>query len=146
MEKRISGRVNMSNFEDLLPRDKFDNDRVEMIKKMDRDKILLLLPGLLEWTQDMNWPVAKSVVELLLTFPEEIVPHIQDVLSSNDDNWKYFVLNDLVRKLPIESRVQFREYLTRVSEAPTHNELSEGLDETAKDILETIQINPSYFT
>lgn len=128
----------MGNFKDLLPRDKFDNDRVEMIKKMDRDKILPLLPGLLEWTQDMNWPVAKSVVELLLTFPEEIVPHIQDVLSSNDDNWKYFILNDLVRNLRIESRVQFREYLTRVSEAPTNSELAEGLDEIAKDILETI--------
>ena len=128
----------MGNFKDLLPRDKFDNDRVEMIKKMDRDKILPLLPGLFEWTQDMNWPVAISVVELLLTFPEEIVPHVQDVLSSNDDNWKYFILNDLVRNLPIESRVQFREYLTRVSEAPTNSELAEGLDETAKDILETI--------
>lgn len=105
---------------------------------MDRDKILPLLPGLLEWIQDMNWPVAKSVLELLLTFSEEIVPHVQDVLSSNDDNWKYFILNDLVRNLPIESRVQFREYLIRVSEAPTNNELAEGLDETAKDILETI--------
>ena len=128
----------MGNFKDLLPRDKHDDDRVEMLKKMDRDKILPLLPGLFEWTQDMNWPVAISVVELLLTFPEEIVPHIQDVLSSNDDNWKYFILNDLVRNLPIESRVQFREYLTRVSEAPTNSELAEGLDETAKDILETI--------
>lgn len=128
----------MGDFKDLLPRDKFDDDRVEMIKKMDRDKILPLLPGLLEWIQDMNWPVAKSVLELLLTFSEEIVPHVQDVLSSNDDNWKYFILNDLVRNLPIESRVQFREYLIRVSEAPTNNELAEGLDETAKDILETI--------
>ena len=127
----------MEKIEDLLPRHKFDNDRVEMIKKMDRDKILPLLPGLLEWTQDMNWPVAKSVVELLLTLPEEIVVHVQDVLSSDDDNWKWFILNDLVIKLPIESRVQFREYLTRVSETPTHNELAEGLDEIAKEILET---------
>lgn len=127
----------MEKIEDLLPRHKFDNDRVEMIKKMDRDKILPLLPNLLEWIQDMNWPVATSVLELLLTFPEEIVVHVQDVLSSDDDNWKWFILNDLVIKLPIESRVQFREYLTRVSETPTHNELAEGLDEIAKEILET---------
>ncbi|MFJ6266178.1 DUF5071 domain-containing protein [Lysinibacillus xylanilyticus] len=50
----------MENFEDLLPRHKFDNDRVELIKKMDRDKILPLLPNLLEWIQDMNWPVAPN--------------------------------------------------------------------------------------
>jgi len=118
----------MENFEDLLPRHKFDNDRVEMIKKMDRDKIVLLLPNLLEWIQDMNWPVAPSVLELLLTFPEEIVPHVQDVLFSDDDNWKWFALHFLVIELPEESRVPFREYLTRVAETPTYNELAEELD------------------
>ncbi|MDM5246000.1 DUF5071 domain-containing protein [Lysinibacillus sp. G4S2] len=128
----------MENLEDLLPRHKFDNDRVAMIKKMDRDKILPLLPNLLEWIQDMNWPVAPSVLELLLTFPEDIVPHVQGVLSSNDDSWKWFILKFLVIELPVESRVQFREYLTRVAETPTHNELAEELDEIAKEILETI--------
>ncbi|WP_375200670.1 DUF5071 domain-containing protein [Lysinibacillus sp. RS11] len=128
----------MENFEDLLPRHKFDNDRVEIIKKMDRDIILPLLPNLLEWIQDMNWPVATSVLGLLLTFPEEIVPHVQDVLSSDDDNWKWFVLHFLVIKLPSESKVQFREYLTRVAETPTHNELAEEIDEIAKETLATI--------
>lgn len=128
----------MKKFEDLLPRHKHDHDRVEMIKKMDRDKILPLLPNLLEWIQDMNWPVAPSVLEVLLSFPEEIVPHVQDVLSSDDENWKWFVLHFLVFELPLESRVQFREYLTRVAETPTHNELAEELDEIAKEILETI--------
>ena len=128
----------MKSFKDLLPRHKFDEDRVEMIKKMDRDEIVLLLPGLLEWIQDMNWPVAPSVLELLLTFPEEVVPHIQDVLSSKDDNWKWFVLHFLVIELPIESRVAFKEYLTRVAETPTQNEIAEELDEIAKEILETI--------
>lgn len=128
----------MKSFKDLLPRHKFDEDRVEMIKKMDRDEIVLLLPGLLEWIQDMNWPVAPSVLELLLTFPEEVVPHIQDVLSSKDDNWKWFVLHFLVIELPVESRVEFKEYLTRVAETPTQNEIAEELDEIAKEILETI--------
>ena len=128
----------MESFKDLLPRHKFDDDRVEMLKKMDRDKILPLLPSLLEWIQDMNWPVAPNVLELLLTFPEEIVPHVQDVLSSEDDNWKWFILQFLVIELPIESRVQFKEYLTRVVKTPTQNELAEGLDEIAKEILETI--------
>lgn len=128
----------MENFEDLLPRHKSDIDRVKMIKKMDRDKILPLLPNLLEWIQDTNWPVAPSVLELLLTFPEEIVPHVHDVLTSDDDNWKWYILHSLVIKLPVESRIQFREYLTRVAKTPTHNELAEELDEIAKEILKTI--------
>jgi hypothetical protein len=128
----------MENFEDLLPRHKSDNARVEMIKKMERDKIIPLLPSLLEWVQDMNWPVAPSVLELLLTFPEEIVPHVQEVLSSDDDNWKWFILNFLVIELPVESRVQFKDYLTKVAERPTQNELAEEMNEIAKEILETI--------
>lgn len=128
----------MENFEDLLPRHKSDNARVEMIKKMERDKIMPLLPSLLEWVQDMNWPVAPSVLELLLTFPEEIVPHVQEVLSSDDDNWKWFILNYLVIELSVESRVQFKDYLTRVAETPTQNELAEEMNEIAKEILETI--------
>lgn len=105
---------------------------------MDRNKILPLLPGLLEWTKDMNWPIAPSVMELLLTFPKEIVSHVQEALSSNDDNWKYFILNFLVCELPIESRVLFKHYLTRLAETPTSNEIAEGLEEIALEILETV--------
>lgn len=128
----------MEGFESLLPRDKHDFDRVEMIKKMEREQILPLLPGLLVWIQDMNWPVAPSILELLLTFPEEIVPHVQEVLSSDDDDWKWFILHFLVFELPFESRVHFRGYLTRVAETPTQHELAEELNEIAKEILETI--------
>lgn len=127
----------MEKFENLLPRHKSDLDRVEKIKSMDRNKILPLLPGLLEWTKDMNWPIAPSVMELLLTFPKEIVPHVQEALSSNDDNWKYFILKFLVCELPIESRVLFKHYLTRLAETPTPNEVAEGLGEIAIEILET---------
>lgn len=100
-----------------MPRHKAD-DRVDMINKMDRYKILPLLPSLHEWIQDMNWPVAPSVLKLFLTFPEEIVPHVQEVLSSDDDNWKWFILHYLVIELPVDSRVQFKEYLTRVAKTP----------------------------
>ncbi|MFC6040228.1 DUF5071 domain-containing protein [Paenisporosarcina macmurdoensis] len=52
----------MEKFENLLTRHKSDFERVE--KNMDRNKILPLLPGLLEWTKDINWPIAPSVMEL----------------------------------------------------------------------------------
>ncbi|MFJ5625272.1 DUF5071 domain-containing protein [Peribacillus loiseleuriae] len=128
----------MEGFEGLLPRNKYDVDSAEKIKELDRNLILPLLSDLLIFTQDMNWPVAPSVLEILLTFPIEIVPHVHCVLSSDDDNWKWFILHFLVIKLPVESRVQFKEYLTKVAETPTQNELAEELDEIAKKILETI--------
>jgi len=89
---------------------------------------------------DSRYELASGTkrIRITLTFPEEIVPHVQDVLSSEDDNWKWFILHDLIIELPIESRVQFREYLIRVAETPTDNELYEELDKIAKEILETI--------
>lgn len=103
---------------------------------MDRDKIVPILPNLLVWIQDMNWPVAPGILELLLTFPEEIVPYEQEVLSFDDDQWKWFSLKYLVPELPLESRVQFREYLTRVAQTPTPTEL-------AKEILRTLSVHRS---
>lgn len=125
----------MEGYEDYLPLNIYDVDKVEKLKKLDRNVLEPLLPDLLEYTQDMNWPVASGVVEILLTFPKEIVSHVQAILSSNDDNWKWFILHFLVIKLPVESQVQFKQYLIRVAQTPTQNEIAEELDEIAKEIV-----------
>lgn len=128
----------LAGFEGLLPRDKYDIEKVEKLKKLDRNIVESLLPELLVFIQDTNWPVAPGVLEILLTFPKEIVPYVQDVLASDDDNWKWFILHFLVIELPVESRMQFTAYLSRVAETPTANELAEELDEIAKEILATL--------
>lgn len=128
----------MEGYEDYLPLNIYDLDKVEKLKKLDRNVLEPLLPDLLEYTQDMNWPVASGVVEILLTFPKEIVSHVQAILSSNDDNWKWFILHFLVIKLPVESQVQFKQYLIRVAQTPTQNEIAEELDEIAKEIVDML--------
>jgi len=128
----------LEELEVFLPRNVYDVDKVGEIKNLDRETLVSLLPDLLEFIQDMNWPVAPGILEILLTFPKEIVPHVQDVLSSDDDNWKWYILHFLVIELPLASRVHFKEYLIRVAENPTANELAEELDEIAKEILATL--------
>lgn len=128
----------MEGYEDYLPLNIYDVDKVEKLKKLDRNVLEPLLPDFLEYTQDMNWPVASGVVEILLTFPKEIVSHVQAILSSNDDNWKWFILHFLVIKLPVESQVQFKQYLIRVAQTPTQNEIAEELDEIAKEIVDML--------
>ena len=90
----------MNTQEDYLPRNKHDFRRVYQLKGIKRSELVLLLPGLMEWIQDMNWPIANEVAELLLTFPNEIVPLVKDVLATNDDVWKYWCLECLVKRLP----------------------------------------------
>ena len=98
----------MKYSEDYLPRNKHDFRRVNQLKSMNRNELLLLLPGLMEWIQDMNWPIANEVAELLLTFPNEIVPLVKDVLATNDDVWKYWCLECLVKRLPVELQMQLK--------------------------------------
>ena len=124
---------------DLLPRNKFDFKRMNYIKKMDRSEIRPLLPGLMEWLQDLNWPIATEVVELLLTFPNEIVPLVKDVLATNDPVWKYWCLECVVKGLPVELRTQFKVDLERLIEKPTPDEKLEELDQLANEILQTIK-------
>lgn len=125
------------NSEDTsLPKHKFDFTAVKKLKKMDRNEILPLLPSLMEWIQDINWPIAKDVAQLLLTYPEDIIHLIKMVLATNDEPWKYWCLEYLVKELPKGLRSQFKDDLIRLTEVPTDGEKLEELDELAKEILE----------
>lgn len=129
----------MNIYDEYLPRNKHDFERVYKLKKIDSYELLPLLPGLMEWIQDMNWPIAEDVSELLLTFPNEIVPLIKDVLTINDDVWKYWCLEILVHRLPMESKKLFKSDLIRLIERPTVGEKYEELDEIAVKILQSIE-------
>lgn len=129
----------MENYVEYLPIDKHDFERVKRLKKLDRKELLSVLPGLMEWIQDMNWPIAEEVAELLLTCPNEIVPLIKEVLATNDDVWKYWCLIILVKRLPEDLRMQFKKDLIRLAESPTAGEKLEELDEIAEEILQMIE-------
>ncbi|WP_108671750.1 DUF5071 domain-containing protein [Peribacillus acanthi] len=129
----------MKNYTEYLPRDKHDSERVNQLKNLSRKELVPLLPGLMEWIQDMNWPIAEEVSELLLTCPDEIVPLIKEVLATNDDVWKYWCLIILVKRLPEDLRMQFKRDLIRLAESPTAGEKLEELDEIALEIVQMFE-------
>ncbi|WP_088071950.1 DUF5071 domain-containing protein [Gottfriedia luciferensis] len=128
----------MNEISNLLPRDKFDFERVNELKQLNKSDLIPVLPNLLEWIQDMNWPIAKETAKLLLNFPSEIVPYIKIVLQSDDYIWKYWCLSELVKKLPIDSKILFKDELEKLANSPTPDEQLEELDEIALEILGTL--------
>ncbi|MBS4209513.1 DUF5071 domain-containing protein [Bacillus sp. FJAT-50079] len=130
----------MNASKDCLPRNKHDFIRVYQLKSIKRSGLIHLLPGLMEWIKDMNWPIAKEVAELLLTFPNELVPLLKTVLATNDDVWKYWCLECLVKKLPVELQMQLKDELVRLAKEPKEGEKLEELDETAMEILRMIEM------
>ncbi|MDV6379477.1 DUF5071 domain-containing protein [Sporosarcina sp. GW1-11] len=128
----------MGNFNELLPRDKFDFERINEIKLMRNEDVIPLLPDLLEWIQDMNWPIAFGVVEVLSAYPQEIVPHIKRVFLTEDAVWKYWCLEQIVKDLPIHEKKLLSDDLIRMSETPTRDEQLEEVDQSASEILSSM--------
>lgn len=79
----------------MIPKDKFDIEAVEQLKQASSEMVVPLLPQLLEWLQDYNWPVAQPMLEVLLKYPTELTPHIEHVLQGDDDMWMYWCLKKL---------------------------------------------------
>ncbi|WP_066072762.1 DUF5071 domain-containing protein [Neobacillus soli] len=128
----------MENFYEILPKDKFDIESVEKIRKLSRVEIISLFPNLLEWIQDMNWVIAPKVAELLLDFPNELVLLIRNVFETEDNVWKFWCLEVLVKYLPTESKMVLRNDLIRLAKTPSEEEKLEEVDVIAKEILEQL--------
>lgn len=118
--------------QELIPRHKDDQEVIEQLKKLSFEEIKPIVPDLLEWLQDINWPIAGPVSEVLLPFTDEIAPYIVNILKSHDGIWKLWILTFLLRntKNPI-----FLEELERIAKFPTRDEIEEGVHMEAQDIL-----------
>ncbi|AZK45164.1 DUF5071 domain-containing protein [Paenibacillus lentus] len=106
------------NIKDLVPQHKSDYERVSLLKHQPLQKLKIILPELLEWLQDGNWPIAKD--------------------NSNDGCWKYFVLHGLVNRLPRDILQELREDLERMLNNSSRDEKEEELDDILQELLERI--------
>ena len=138
IQKYLSQGDMMEVINDYLPRDKSDFERVSKLENLDKSIIVLLIPKLLEWLQDINWPIAMDVATILLKYSEETTPYVKKVLRSNDDIWKDWCLIYFVEKLPQRLKTEFMDDLIRISSNPTHGEKLEEVNETAEMILQSI--------
>lgn len=125
------------NIKDLLPKDKHDFDSVNQLKLLDKDALRPIIPDLLVWLQDTNWPISSEIGEILLQFNAELIPYIQDVLKTDDDIWKYYVLSELVSRLSKEDvKSGLLDELNRLANNPSMGEQDEEVDLIAKEMLQ----------
>ncbi|WP_211232013.1 DUF5071 domain-containing protein [Pseudoduganella violaceinigra] len=114
----------------MMPADKFDTSTVqEIVASGDATD-----PGLLEWVQDLNWPVARVLAPFLASAGSIVAPGIRLVLESSDDTWK----SSLVSGVVVNSKeliVLLQPELKRIANAPTYGERAEGLDQLVIELL-----------
>lgn len=100
----------------LIPKDKFDLRNISRIRKLDFLTLEPIIPELLEWIQDINWPVARYLAPFLATVGLPLKPYLKPIFESNDAEWIYFVLNNIVEKSP-ELLLSLRSELEELKEA-----------------------------
>ncbi|APO46819.1 hypothetical protein BS614_24110 [Paenibacillus xylanexedens] len=123
-----------------LPRDKHDFEAVNKLNEFRNEELKVIIPELMEWLQDGNWPISKPVEDILLRLGEDLVPHIKDVLQTQDSSWEYFILVGLIDRLPVSHLSMLRSDLVRILESPTHDEILEELDEVILELLEKMKV------
>ncbi|MFD0678964.1 MULTISPECIES: DUF5071 domain-containing protein [unclassified Paenibacillus] len=129
----------MKNSNDLLPRDKHDFERVNALEVLDKKELEKIIPDLLEWLQDMNWPIAEAISKLLLTVPHQTIPYVFGVLRGHDDIWKEWCLRFFVLELPLDLIKNFEEETRRIAFEPTKGEVLEEVHLTALEVLQRLQ-------
>lgn len=118
-----------------IPKDKRDTDAVERAAEIGFPAINTILPDLLEWVQDANWPVAQDLFPLLAKAGPEIAPHINAIFEGNDLGWKYYVLPWLVMDLDPDVAELLRANVIRMAHHPTKDERDQEIDENARDVI-----------
>ena len=119
----------------MVPRDKHDHARAELAIAAGYPAVEPILAELLEWIQDMNWPVAQTLAPFLASIELPLLPHLRRIFETDDELWKYWVMLEILqdsRSLTFELSDEIR----RIAYSPETSEVEEGIDEIARELLE----------
>jgi hypothetical protein len=125
----------MDDVRALLPQDKMDTERAEALVALGYPAVIPVLPELMEWLQDTNWPVAQVVAPFLATIGLPLVPYIRQVFATDDEDWKMRVMRRLVETSPAIFDV-VQENIREMAHTLPKNKDEEALRETAQEVLD----------
>eukprot|EP01064_Diplonema_japonicum_P004928 TRINITY_DN13265_c0_g1_i1.p2 TRINITY_DN13265_c0_g1~~TRINITY_DN13265_c0_g1_i1.p2 ORF type:complete len:131 (+),score=27.44 TRINITY_DN13265_c0_g1_i1:52-444(+) len=80
----------------IVPENKHDDVACANLLRAGDEEVLEKIDELLEWQQDMNWPVAAEVCSRLSRLGVKLQAAVQRVLETDDGMWKYFLLTNLI--------------------------------------------------
>jgi len=118
----------------LLPKDKFDIDRATALMSIGYPTVAPILPDLLEWLQDGNWPVSHVIGPFLASIGKPLTEEVRRILQSQDHLWKYWILVRVVAHSPELATALYPD-LAKIAEGDPVDEDEKDVKEEAKEIL-----------
>ena len=121
---------------DLVPHSKFDTETAERAVAAGWPTVEPVVSQLLEWLQDYNWPVSRTLAPFLASIGEPLVPYLRPILAGDDAIWKYWIIVAVLADAPVEVIQALRPELERLVESPSPREVEEEIPVVAKSTLE----------
>jgi hypothetical protein len=118
----------------LLPQSKHDTEKAEALIALGYPAVAPIIPELLTWLQDRNWPVGRVLAPFLASLGAAIAPAVRTFLSTDDEFWKYGLVVDVVAHSAALADALTPE-LERIIATPTAGEKAEGLPDEVREIL-----------
>ncbi|NOR61652.1 MAG: DUF5071 domain-containing protein [Rhodobacteraceae bacterium] len=118
-----------------IPKDKFDTEAVSRAVALGYPAINPILPELLVWMQDLNWPVAQDLAPILANAGPEIAPALRDIIRGDDLDGVYFVIVGVVLDANNEVWKLIEDDVRRLADHPTQGQKLEELDVVAKEAI-----------
>jgi hypothetical protein len=106
-----------------------------VLREIGYPRVKSIIPELLEWIQDINWPGSKEIVDLLTTVDYEIVPYVKQILKSGDGIWITWLLSEVISKWDNNLRAQIKDNLLELAITMDNNLIIEGVDIKALKLL-----------
>jgi hypothetical protein len=103
--------MSIGNSNNLIPQNKFDLEAIKKIEEIKFENIISILPELLEWTKDINWPVTTPIFEYLSHSDIRIIPILTEIIRGDDDEWIFSLVYGLFPKLKMEIQTILRKEL-----------------------------------
>jgi len=133
--------MNKEEIYSMVPKSKFDTSLVDQLRKISKEEIKLIIPELIFWISDANWPVARPIADILLEYPDLIQPYLEEHLSEHevDDELKYNIIILILPNLPVNIQNELVKFIERICINPTKDEANGSL-EVAQDYLDEYKL------
>jgi hypothetical protein len=135
LEKLRASDADPSDLQWLIPRNKGDFDRAHAVVALGYPAVEPILPELLRWLRDMNWPITRVLGAFLAGIGAPLAPYLRRILSGDDGTWKYWIIGSVIGANR-ELFELFKDDLQRMANNPTPEERTEEIDQQAREILE----------
>lgn len=126
--------MNKQELHEYLPRDKHDLERADKLIALGYPEVTPILPEILEWMEDGNWPVSHKLGPFLASIGAPLAEDIRRILRTQNFDWHYWVLLRVVADSQ-ELISALHEDLLEFRDAPSVNEYHDEVKEIVNDII-----------